>query len=187
MSRSDQAHDGAEVDSSSFKALMSTFPSGVTVVTAADGLDSPFGLTCSSMCSVSVDPPLLLVCIWSGSRTLSAIRRGGVFGVNFLHTGGREAAELFSSSVPDRFRHIAWQRTMRSALPYLPAHAHAVAECQVRADVPGGDHSVLIGEVMSIATLAGTPPLLHCQRQYVEWPDLPVGSAGDHVDTRRLR
>ena len=167
----DEARADGGVDPGSFRALMSTFPSGVAVVTAADARGRPFGLTCSSVCSVSLVPPLLLVCVRNGSQTLSMISRGGVFGVNFLHARGREAAELFASSVPDRFRHIRWSHSMR-ALPYLPSHAHAVAECSVRAQVPGGDHTVLIGEVTSIARLAATPPLLHGMRQYVEWPDM---------------
>jgi flavin reductase (DIM6/NTAB) family NADH-FMN oxidoreductase RutF len=169
----DHAQADGGVDPASFRALMSAFPSGVAVVTAADGEGRPFGLTCSSLCSVSLEPPLLLVCVRSSSRTLSMICRSGAFGVNFLHARGREAAELFASSVADRFRLISWRPTV-GALPCLPLHAHAVAECGVRAVVPGGDHTVVIGEVTRISRFAATPPLLHGLRQYVGWPDLEL-------------
>jgi flavin reductase (DIM6/NTAB) family NADH-FMN oxidoreductase RutF len=173
---SDQVDDRGEVDPDSFRVLMSTFPSGVTVVTAADGQGAPLGLTCSSLCSVSVEPPLLLICVRSGSRTLSVICRVGVFAVNFLHSAGREAADLFSSDVPDRFSRVPWRQTRPRALPSLPVHAHTVAECEVTCRVPAGDHTVVIGEVVSIARLAAARPLLHGLRQYAEWPQTPSGS-----------
>ena len=153
-----------------FKELMSTFPSGVTVVTAVDRAGVPHGLTCSSLCSVSLEPPLLLVCVNNRSRTLAVIREQGAFAVNMLHTGGREASETFSTGMIDRFRRVPWQRTSGRSLPWLSLHSHAVAECELRRDMRAGDHTILIGEVVDITMQESATPLLYGLRRYASWP-----------------
>lgn len=152
-----------------FRAMMSTFPSGVAVITTVDQHGSPIGMTCSAVCSVSLRPPLLLVCIKNQSSTLSAIKHRGIFAINLLHEGGREAADLFSSPIPDRFRHLAWVPTARRALPSLTAHAHTVAECAVRDSRVAGDHTVIFGEVILISAITQTAPLVHGLHQYIAW------------------
>src|SRR3954452_9117821 len=104
-------------DAESFKDLMCAFPSGVSVVPTRDEDDSPRGLTCSALCSVSVEPPTLLVCIANHSGTLTAMLCRGVFAINFLHGSGRGAARLFSSAGPDRFSRIAWRPSRTWNLP----------------------------------------------------------------------
>lgn len=153
-----------------FKELMSTFPSGVTVVTAVDQNGVPHGLTCSSLCSVSLHPPLLLVCVNNRSRTLAVIREQATFAVNMIHTGGREASETFSTGGVDRFRRVPWRRTPARALPWLSLHSHAVAECELRRDMRAGDHTILIGEVVDISMHESATPLLYGLRQYASWP-----------------
>jgi flavin reductase (DIM6/NTAB) family NADH-FMN oxidoreductase RutF len=159
------------VDTDEFKALMSTFPSGVVIVTTADRLGTPWGLTCSSLCSVSLVPPLLLVCIRRGSRALATITERGLFAVNFLHFEGREAAEVFASAAASRFSHVPWQRTPQLALPSLSDHAHAVAECRVKELYKLGDHCVVVGEVAAIQTMRSAPPLLYGLRRYATWTE----------------
>jgi flavin reductase (DIM6/NTAB) family NADH-FMN oxidoreductase RutF len=158
------------VGPTTFRALMSTFPSGVAIVTTSETDGAPRGLTCSSLCSVSLEPPLLLVCIGNGSGTLAAIQDRGVFALNLLHHGGREAAELFASGRPDRFQRIEWRPTPNLALPCLAAHAHAAAECAVRRCVTMGDHTVVIAEVLDVEWLGPAEPLLYGLRTYAEWP-----------------
>jgi flavin reductase (DIM6/NTAB) family NADH-FMN oxidoreductase RutF len=162
--------DGVAVDIAGFKALMSTFPSGVAIVTTVDGDGRPLGLTCSSLCSVSLDPPLLLVCIRNGSSTLPAIAESAILAVNFLHRGGREAAEVFASGAKDRFGRIPWRSSESFSLPCLTAHAHAVAECIVRHTVVLGDHTVVVAQVARIGTVRDAVPLLYGMRRYAEWP-----------------
>src|SRR4051812_1788463 len=118
-------------DAESFRELMCAFPSGVSVVTTRDEDDTPRGLTCSALCSVSVEPPTLLVCIANRSGTLAAMLDRGVFAINFLHGSGRGAARLFSSADPDRFSRIAWRSSRTWELPHLHEDAHALAECRV--------------------------------------------------------
>src|SRR3981081_1592571 len=86
------------VRSRRFKALMTTFPSGVAVITTMELDGTPLGLTCTSLCSVSLEPPLLLVCVHNRSHTLSTIVDRGLFAVNLLHEGGRDAAGAFAAT-----------------------------------------------------------------------------------------
>src|SRR3990170_7022726 len=92
-----------------FREMMASFPTGVSVVTAQDGIAPPCGMTCSSLCSLSVNPPTLLVCLRSDSRTLGAVVGSGAFAVNLLHGGAQSVASLFASDVPDRFQRVSWR------------------------------------------------------------------------------
>ncbi|WP_252365138.1 flavin reductase family protein [Saccharomonospora piscinae] len=155
-----------------FRALMSTFPSGVAVVTSQDQQGALRGSTCTSLCSVSLRPPILLVSLHLRSGTLATIRRAGSFAVNFLHSRGRYAAELFSTAVADRFRRIEWERTPNLSQPWLVRDAHATAECRLTETVEVADHGVVFGVVREVLTVRGAPaPLLYGQREYRRWPE----------------
>jgi flavin reductase (DIM6/NTAB) family NADH-FMN oxidoreductase RutF len=144
---------------------MSRLPCGVAVVTAMDGRGVPRGFTCTSLCSVSVTPPLLLTCVRHDSKTLAAALRGGAFAVNVLHSGSRSVSELFASLQPDKFRHVAWQPGPVLAQPWLAGAATALLECSVVQSHAAGDHVVLVGLVSS-APVAGGPALVYCERSY---------------------
>src|SRR5260370_42262653 len=109
-----------------FQALMASFPSGVTIVTAHGEDGKPYGMTCSSLCSVALTPPTLLVCMRNGSPTLEAVLVRGAFTVNFLHDRARPAADLFASGKPDRFDQIAWRRHESAGRPRLLVAPHPV-------------------------------------------------------------
>ena len=164
-----------EVGALGFRALMAGFPSGVVVVTTVDAEGYPLGLTCSSLCSVSLAPPLLLVCIDNRSRTLRALRSSGLFAVNMLHEFGRDTARAFASGAPDRFRSVTWRPTPGEKLPCLPKDAHSIAECRVRTTEVAGDHTIVVGTVLTVERLASAAPLLYGLRRYATWPS---GTAG---------
>ncbi|MET8666614.1 flavin reductase family protein [Streptomyces tendae] len=153
-----------------FRSLMSTFPTGVAVVTTVDPDGRPWGMTCSSVTSITTDPPTLLVSLRHGSPTLAALQQCSAFGVNLLHHRGRSAAELFSSGDPDRFDRIAWRGGILGS-PHLLDDAHAVADCRVDRTLSVGDHVVVFGEVLRIERhQPATPrPLLYGLRQYRSW------------------
>lgn len=153
-----------------FRSLMAGHPSGVAVVTTLDAAGDPQGLTCSSLCSVSVEPPLLLVCIANHSRTLAALDSLGLFAVNLLHDSGRDVARHFSSGLGDRFRAVTWAGTKESGMPYLPDDAHTVAECRLHSATVAGDHTIVVGEVFSVDHLVPATPLMYGLRQYAAWP-----------------
>src|SRR4051812_19144409 len=103
---------------------MAEFPSGVSIVTAHDDAGQPRGMTCSALCSVSLSPPILLICLRGNSPTLAGILSTGTFAVNLLHESARPAAELFSSraDMGKRFDLVTWSNGLSG--PHLTEHAH---------------------------------------------------------------
>ncbi|MGC0419061.1 flavin reductase family protein [Embleya sp. AB8] len=153
-----------------FRAMMRGFPTGVAVVTTTDLDGRPWGLTCSSVCSVTLEPPTLLVCLRAASPTLAALKLRGAFAVNLLHEGAQATAELFASGTPDRFERVDWYADPDHGSPHLPADTHAVADCRIGRTLPVGDHVVVFGEVLGITRRRGRWPLLYGLRRYIRWP-----------------
>lgn len=167
------AHPGSrpqEVDAAAFRELMSGFPSGVAVVTTVDDQGVPRGMTCTSLCSVGLEPPSLLVCLDNRSGTLRAAVARGAFAVNLLHTAGRRAAASFSTPGPGRFGEFDWEPVEPHGMPRLVSDAHSTAVCRVLRTVPGGDHTVVLGAVEHVVTEDGPRPLLYGRRRYATWP-----------------
>jgi flavin reductase (DIM6/NTAB) family NADH-FMN oxidoreductase RutF len=157
------------VPAQGFRTLMSEFPSGVAIVTTTDDEGRPWGMTCSSLCSLSVSPPTLLVCLRAESPTLAALVKRGSFAVNLLHDGARSAAELFASGRPKRFDLLRWQ-SGRSG-PHLVDAAHAIADCRVSRTEHAGSHVIVLGTVVAVTHQDGHVPLLYGRRRYSSWPE----------------
>ncbi|WKD32286.1 flavin reductase family protein [Streptomyces xanthophaeus] len=159
------------VDDTRFRALFGAHPAGVCVVTAVGGDGRPSGLTISAVCSVSRTPPLLLICVDNGSRTLDAIRHAGAFAVNFLAAGQERLADHFAGKGADKFAGVDWRPSEHAlGAPLLPtAQVSAFAECRVRQEIAAGDHRVLLGEIED-AGVSGHAPLVYHRRDYVRLP-----------------
>lgn len=153
-----------------FRQLMTAFPSGVAVVTAFDEHGHPWGMTCSSLCSVAVTPPTLLVCLRRGGPTLGAVLRQAMFTVNLLHHGARATAELFASGDPHRFDRVPWRLPPGRGGPRLIRTTHAVADCVVAGSHEVGDHTVVFGRVLRAEHHGALSPLLYGLRRYAAWP-----------------
>jgi len=136
-----------EIEDTLFVQLMSAFAAGVAVVTALDEDDKPRGLTTTAVTSVSRTPPLLLVCVDTGSRTLPAIRHSGGFVVNFIGSGHAEIALRFASKADDKFGSVRW-RAGAGGAPILHEHSHAWADCRVEREIEAGDHVVFIAGIV---------------------------------------
>jgi flavin reductase (DIM6/NTAB) family NADH-FMN oxidoreductase RutF len=134
------------MDQSLFRQLMGHFASGVTVVTTAhDGHLS--GLTVSSFTSLSLEPPLVLVCIDKAAASHEAIAAAGKFAVNILSEGQEYLSRRFATRDSEKF--LAGTYTLSSSgLPLLNG-ALAHIECTIHASLPGGDHTIYIGEVVA--------------------------------------
>jgi len=171
------------VDPAEFRALMATIPAGVSVITATGADGRPRGMTCSSVCSVAVDPPTLLVCLREGSPTLAAVLERSTFAVNLLTDRARDVAALFASGAPDRFDRVRWAGGPGVAGPHLVADAHTVADCRIALTTRVGDHVVVFGEVLAVSrTDGGSPrPLLYGMRRY--W-SLELCSEAEDAATR---
>lgn len=159
------------VDPIDLRPFMAHFPSGVAVLTTVhDGV--PYGMTCSSLCSVSLDPPMVLVCVRAQSPTLAAITASGVFTVNLIHGDARPTAALFASGAADRFERVGWHRPHEVCGPHLTTDAVAIADCRVAEHKVVGDHVVVFGEVHRVTALGELAPLLYGRRRYAVWPEL---------------
>ncbi|AHH95552.1 flavin reductase family protein [Kutzneria viridogrisea] len=159
------------VSAEQFRELMGAHPSSVAVITTIDEQGTPHGFTCTALCAVSLDPPMLLVCAANTGRTLPVLTRSGHFAVNLLHTRGQRAAEAFTSRTADRFSAVPWRPAPGSGLPLLEQDAHTVAECRVVRLDPAGDHTIVLGEVVRTGS-CGDPAqaLLYGLRTYATWP-----------------
>lgn len=160
------------------RRFMGGFPTGVAVVTSVDGQGGPWGLTCSSLISVTLDPPILLVSLNLRSQTLLAIEERRAFGVNLLHGRGQAAAEVFASGRPDRFHRVRWQPGGASRLPWLVDDASGFAACALADVHVVGDHALVVGHVTDVHYTADTP-LLYGLRQYSVWQPLLPALAKD--------
>jgi flavin reductase (NADH) len=155
------------------RAMMRRFPTGVAVVTAFAQDGAPRGMTVSSLCSLSLDPPILLVCLRAASPTLEAVTGSGRFAVNLLHGDAAPVAELFASGDPDRFERAGWRAEAEdpdAAGPHLGSWSHAIADCRTAQCHPAGDHRVVFGEILDIDDSEGPAPLLYGLRSYAQWP-----------------
>lgn len=149
------------------------------MVTALDDSGQPRGLTCTSLVSVTLEPPTLLVSLDSGSGTLAAIHRCGRFAVNLLHSRACGAAGLFSRLGGDRFAWVRWTAAARTRQPWLVDDAFAHAGCRVRNTAVVGDHELVLGELGEVECASETP-LLYGLRRFSTWDDReePAGLGG---------
>jgi flavin reductase (DIM6/NTAB) family NADH-FMN oxidoreductase RutF len=166
-SRSDEAEQaGPPLDRATFFGLMSAFPSGVTIVSTIDERGQPRGLTCTATCSLSAQPPLLLVSLDNRSGTLAAIRSSRRFVVNYLLAGRGELSNQFSAASADRWKDVAW-RPNRYGIPVLYADSLAYTECRLVNAIEAGDHTIVVGRVEGgRAPAPGTQPLIYFRRGY---------------------
>lgn len=132
-----------DIDPDLYRELMAGFPSGVTVVTATDDGGRPVGLTVSAFCAVSLNPPLILVCVDNGSNTLPVIERTGRFAVNILAHGRAALARRFASKDDDKFDGVEFR--LGPFGPVLVDDAAAHIGCTVFTQVPAGDHQLFLG------------------------------------------
>jgi flavin reductase (NADH) len=169
-----------------FLDIMGTLPSGVAVVTTLDRDGKPQGLTVSAVCSVSAEPPMLLISIDQRSRTLPCLLASGRFAVNFLRGDRAEVSRRFSSPALDRFDGIEWQAG-GTGVPILFADSLSFAECRTVQEVEAGDHVILIAAVEG-----GSPPppesrpLTYFRRRYSPWPGRVDAAEIDPAGTRAV-
>jgi 3-hydroxy-9,10-secoandrosta-1,3,5(10)-triene-9,17-dione monooxygenase reductase component len=138
---------------------MSSFPSGVTVVTAL-GPAGPAGATANAVTSLSLEPPLMLACLDLGSRTLVAIEHAGVFGINALAAGQAELARRFSTKDPhpEKWNEVEWEE--RAGAPKIEGALIWVG-CELQDRYEGGDHVIATGRVLELDAGDGTPLIFH--------------------------
>ena len=150
------------IDEAGFRKAMSCFASGVTVVTTEAG-GVPFGMTVSAFTSLSLAPPLVLICIEKSARIHEAIPKAERFAVNILRAGQETVSNTFASRIEDRFDGLR-VREGKLKIPILE-DSLAIVECRLHASLPGGDHTIYVGEVVA-AEISEGEPLLYFRSAY---------------------
>ena len=151
-------------DPRTLRDALGCFATGVTVVTCLNETGEPAGLTVNSFTSVSLDPPLLLVCLYKEAASALALTRATHFAINVLQTGQQPASITFSTRVEDRFGCTPWSRGEAGA-PILK-DSLGVFECENYAVYDGGDHHILVGQVVKASFDASLDPLLYFRGSY---------------------
>lgn len=164
-----------------FRRALGHLAGGVSVVTSRDASGAPSGLTATAVCSASLDPPLVLVCLSRRARTSRAIRDSGTFALHFLARDQQPLAERFALGRRDKFAGLEVEEAATGA-PILGA-AIAYCDCRVVRAIPAGDHVVFIGRVEAARVLRpGEPePLLRYDGRYRTLADGRAG--GDAAGT----
>ncbi|MBU2889514.1 flavin reductase family protein [Celeribacter halophilus] len=133
------------LDPRALRSAFGAFMTGVTVVTSKDKSGSPLGFTANSFTSVSLEPPLVLVCLANSSSNFEAMVEGKGFAVNVLSEGQTDISNTFARQVEDRFAAVEWQEG-----PYGSPVFDGVSawfDCSMHKVVEAGDHVILIGQV----------------------------------------
>jgi flavin reductase (DIM6/NTAB) family NADH-FMN oxidoreductase RutF len=146
-----------------FRAALGRFASGVTVVTTKDATGRLHGITVSAFCSVSLAPPMVLICIEKQAGSHYAFEESNVFIVNILREGEAVISEHFASLHPDKFESIE-HTTGIEGVPVIK-NALASLECRVKFAYHGGDHSIFVGDVEKVTVDDGRP-LLYFHHEY---------------------
>lgn len=148
-----------------FRRALAHLVGGVVIVTTRDGEGEPRGMTATAVCSVSLDPPLVMACMSRSSSTHAALVESGVFALNILPEAARGLAQRFASSSGDKFEgvHVGVGGTGAPILSVALAHC----DCEVERSVAAGDHTIFIGRVVSADSgPEGQGPLVYFRGRY---------------------
>jgi flavin reductase ActVB len=147
-----------------FREAMARFASGVTVVTTRDASGAPAGFTATSFASLSLNPPLVLVCLDKRADSFTAFETAGYFAVSILAADQAELARRFATKGVDKFAGVAVEWGAVTGSPLLP-DAAVQLECRTHQVLDGGDHIIIVGEVVW-AVSSDAEPLLHFNRRF---------------------
>lgn len=145
------------------RAILRHFAAGVTVITSVNEDGTPAGMTATAFSSVSLSPPMVLVCVAATAHTRRAIEGRGAFAVTLLAASQETVARRFASKATDKFEGVAWHPGS-TGVPVLDG-ALATVECRVSRTVEAGTHIVIIGEVLA-GSHAGGEPLVYYDGTY---------------------
>ncbi|PYO21564.1 MAG: flavin reductase [Candidatus Rokuibacteriota bacterium] len=157
-----------------FRRVLSHFATGVTIVTTRDTDGRPTGLTVSAFCSVSLDPPQVLVCVDHKSQSYPALRDRDRFAVNFLGERHEDVSRRFATTRLDKFDGVP-HKLSSHGVPLLEG-ALAQLECRTVSRHVEGDHTILVALVEETRNGAGEP-LLYFRGKYRRLADTPSGAS----------
>lgn len=156
------APDVAKLDPLEFRRACGAFATGITVATVLGRDGKPHGLTANSFSSVSLDPPLVLICVAHKAATHGPFASASSFAINILDASQRELSDRFASSHPNRFEGLDW--TVDTVGAPILKDSLAVIECLTRQKIAAGDHTIFLGEVRKVVVREGKPLLYYAGR-----------------------
>lgn len=153
-----------DMDGAHFRQVLGHFCTGITIVTALEG-DEPVGFTAQSFTSVSLDPPLVLICPGKSSSSWPRIKGAGVFCANVLAAAQEATCRAFAISGGDKFKGVGWTPSSGTGSPVL-TDALAWVDCRIEAEYDGGDHVIVVGRVVDLGVAEEGSPLLFYRGGY---------------------
>lgn len=164
--------DGGRLDAGGlhlFRDAMASFPSGVTIVTTAEPSGRWWGFTATSFCSVSMEPPLVLVCLATEAECAPVFRRATRWIVHVIHPQHAELAMRFATRGADKFADAGFVAD-ENGLPVLDV-ASVILDCSLHERHPGGDHTILVGQVRNVR-IGSETPAVYFRRAFHPLPQL---------------
>lgn len=152
------------IDQDAFKQALCSFPTGVVIAATLGSDGEPWGFTASSFTSVSLDPPLVLVCLAKGADCHHAFAAARRFSINILRSGDETLARLFATRGVSKFEGDEF--TTGGHGPPVMRNAVAAIVCRKYADHDGGDHTIIVGEVESLTQASPADALVYYRRDY---------------------
>ena len=143
------------LDDGDLRKAFGSFATGVTVIATREADGTPRGFTANSFSSVSLDPPLLLVCIAKSALSLRVFQEASCFSVNILEQSQVEVSRIFASQAVNKFDRVPWEKGV-SEVPLLRGSL-ARFSCETDRQIQAGDHAILLGEVVGFDYQNGTP------------------------------
>jgi flavin reductase (DIM6/NTAB) family NADH-FMN oxidoreductase RutF len=156
------------IDSQELRRILGHFPTGVTVITTKDLAGAPFGLTANAFTSLSLNPPLILVCVDKAAQCYSCFADSNVFTVNFLREDQEEISRRFATKGADKFAGLNWHEGENGAAVLDGAIGYL--ECKIVESYEGGDHTIIVGAVLN-GVAGGDRPLLFFRGKYQRLPN----------------
>lgn len=153
------------VDATTFREALKDFPAGVTIVTSSDAAGQPVGATVSAFASLSLDPPLIVVCLKRESSTAAAVRERRAFAVHILGNDQAQLALRFASDGSPKFAGLDYAENA-SHVPLL-GDCPVRLECDLSDELPGGDHVILVGLVVNASKADPFEPLIYSNRRFL--------------------
>ncbi|MCJ0868384.1 flavin reductase family protein [Streptomyces sp. AP-93] len=152
------------VDPALFREVLGAFASGITVVAAVADDGRPAGLACQSFASLSLDPPLVLLCVGKGSSSWPKVRAAGRFGVSILAEDQRAVCEALGRRGEDKFAGVDWELSAHRAVRVTGALA--TVDCALEEVHEAGDHYLVTARVLELSASDGGSPLLYYRSAY---------------------
>ncbi len=155
------------VEAQELRRVMGHFATGVTVITTRDKAGAPNGLTANAFMSLSLDPPLVIISVDKKATCYSCFEPNNGFTVNFLSEEQEEISRRFATKGVDKFADLSWRAGSNGAA--LIDGALGSVECKITQCYEGGDHTIVVGEILKVAA-HGDRPLLFFKGKYQRLP-----------------